>query len=682
MTAMNKMFYPESVLIYGISDSPTNLAKYTLMNLEAFGFQGKIQLFGTKEGLINGRKICTSFDEIEGTPDLATILVPAKRVPQALEDCGKKGIKFAVIQTGGFSEFASEGSALENQMIEIANRYGMRFAGPNCIGLINIDNGLVEPFFPIDPHIFKKGIVSFIAQSGGIAMDALRFLDTNYIGFNKLFSIGNKLNVNESDYLSFLIEDEKTKAIGLYLEGFSDGRKFLEIASQSTKPIACLKSNRVAISRQIASFHTTALAGDDIIADVALKQAGVFRAQTMSEMMEFFKLSQMPQLQGNRIGVICRSGGQAVTFADAVGLHGFELADFSQDLFDLVTKRVRAGVIRLTNPLDLGDVLDTEFYIQIMEKAVAEPDVDGLVFGHVYLNELTIPETEEFMREAQRISWQYNKPVMIYIVASKDHYFRLRVAADFPIFTDENKLFHVLKEMYQLNMNKAHGQTKLLAKTPLTAKAQKLPQGFLPPQISCELLKKYDLSFPPYAVVQDGTQALVSANTLGYPVALKIADAEVLHKTEKKGVILDIKNDDEMKVAVAGIEAKSLLVQKMTQKGIECFIGAKKDAEFGSVIFFGMGGIFVELIKDIAIRIAPIDKEQAKAMIAETKVARLLNGFRNLPAGDIDALADALAKVSLMMVENPEIVNLDINPIMVFPAGQGCAIVDVKIEVE
>ena len=675
MLSIKKLFYPKSVLLYGVSNSLTNLAKYTLMNLLNFKFNGDIYLLGSKSEDINGKKIYTNIDEINEVPDVAIILVPAKMVASALLNCGKKGIKFAVIQTGGFSEFKKGGKDLEKEMLEIAKTYEMRFAGPNCIGMINTHNGLVEPFFPVDKNVIKKGKTSFIAQSGGIVLDAIRFFDANCIGMSKLFSIGNKTNLNENDYLSFLIDDKNTDKIGFYLESFLDGRKFLELAKKSKKPIACLKANRVPLSNQIASFHTSALAGDDAIADIALKQAGVYRAQTLSDMVEFFKLSKLPKLKGKKIGVICRSGGQAVTFADVVGLYGFKLAKFSDSLFKFVNKRVRAGVIQLTNPMDLGDVLDENLYIEIMEKAICEDGVDALVFGYVYLSEIIISEAEEFIRQAHLISFKYNKPIYVYIASSKSQYFNLREVAPFPIFTNENQLFSILKDIYELEIIKAKDKSDFKTIKQTTKISNK---GILSILDSYELLKEYKIPYPPYFVTDDKTKVVESK--LGFPVALKIADSEVLHKTEKKGVILNIKNSEELKKATMQIDAKTLIVQKMASSGYECFIGGKQDAEFGPVIFFGMGGIYVELIKDVSMRLAPINARVAEDMIKETKVYKLLKGFRKMEKGDIKALSLILVKVSNMLYENQNIINLDINPIIVFP--KGCSVIDIKVEMK
>ena len=433
---MKKIFYPESVMIYGVSSSPNNLCRNTVENLERFGFKGAVYMVGREGGELNGRKICQHIEDIEAVPDLAVLLVPAKAIPDVLDRCGQKGIPYALIQSAGFSEFTEAGRQLEEDLLDISRRWNIRFMGPNCIGAINLDNGLVLPFVPMYPDAMKKGPVSLISQSGGIVIDGIRLLTFENIGFNKAVSIGNKLNLNECDYLEFFISDPETHSIGIYLENFTDGRRLMDLARQTEKPIIILKANRSTSSHQIARFHTAALAGDDDVADAALKQAGMHRARTLMEMADAFKIFSLPLMKGKKVGVVCRSGGQAVMLADAVHRHGFTLAEFSSRVFDHVRKEIRAGVIQMTNPLDLGDVFDIRFYEEVIEKVLQERSVDGVVFGHMYLHGITIPPTQELIRAARRLSQQYQKPVVFFMIASKKYFFTLKETDDFPIFAD------------------------------------------------------------------------------------------------------------------------------------------------------------------------------------------------------------------------------------------------------
>ena len=537
---MQKMFYPESVMVYGVSDSPNNLGRNTVENLERFGFKGSVYLVGREGSELNGRKIYRHIEDIDAVPDLAVFLIPAKAIPDVMERCGRKGIPYAVIQSAGFSEFTEEGRQLEAKLLETAGKWNIRFMGPNCIGTINLDNGLVLPFVPMYPDAMLKGPVSIISQSGGVVIDGIRLLTFENIGFNKSISIGNKLNLNECDYLSYFMSDPETRMIGMYLENFTDGRRLMALAQQTDKPIVILKANKSASSHQIAQFHTTALAGDDEVTDAALKQAGIHRAQTLQEMIDDFKIFSLPLIQGRKIGVICRSGGQAVMLADAVHQHGFELAKFSDPVFDYVKKEVRAGVIRMTNPLDIGDVFDTRIYIRIIEKVLQEPDVDGVVFGHTYLHGVSIPPTQELIRSAKKLSDRYQKPVVFLMIAGKKYFFTLKETADFPIFADPEQALKSLSLSREHFTNRlAFHKDPLLSSLPMATdrKVESTPkQGILNPDEVFHLLKSYGLPVADFAMTGNITEALNAAKRIGYPVALKMASPGILHKTEAKGV--------------------------------------------------------------------------------------------------------------------------------------------------
>lgn len=679
---MRKMFYPESVMICGVSGSPKNLGRNTVENLDRFGYPGSVYLVGPEGGELNGRRIYQRIEDIEAAPELAVLLIPAEAVPDALERCGWKGITRAIIQSAGFSEFTEGRLRLEEELLSIARRSRIRFMGPNCIGTINLENGLVLPFFPIHPETVKRGPVSVISQSGGLVIDMIRLLMLENIGFHKALSIGNKLDLDECDYLEFLISDPNTRCIALYLENFSDGRRLMTLARKTEKPIVVLKANRNASTHQIARFHTTALAGDDDVADAALRQAGIHRVDTLMEMIDVLKMFTLPLMKGDRVGAVCRSGGQAVTVADALSRHGFLLAGFSDRVFDLVRKQVRAGVIRMINPLDLGDVFDIRFYEDIIEKVLQEPEVDGVVFGHTYTHDAAIPPTRELIRATERLSQQYEKPVAFFVVAGREHYTTLRETARAPIFSDPEQAVRALAvSRRHFNRPSPPSIMQQLPPTCRTDGRAAIPPSFLGPEAAFRLMKSYGIPAADHAVVGSITEACEAAEKISYPVALKNAAPEILHKTEADGIRLNLGNPAALAAAFREMKPRRALVQKMAPPGREVIIGGRRDREFGPVILFGLGGLFVEVIHDAALRICPIDMEEAGRMIAETKGFRILQGFRKQAPADLTALKTCMAAVSRMLCEHSEVLNLDINPLLVFEAGQGCMAVDVKIEV-
>jgi acyl-CoA synthetase (NDP forming) len=358
---MQKLFYPESIMVVGVSNTPTNLGKNIVENLDRFHFKGSVYLVGKQNTNLNGRKIYTRIEEIEQSVDLVVFLIPALFIPEALELCGRKGIHYVVIESGGFSEFDEKNKKLERDLLAIAKKWQIRFVGPNCIGIINLENGLVLPFAPLDKKIIKKGNASLVSQSGGVVNNIIRLFSCENIGLNKLISMGNKLNLDENDYLEFLISDPKTKTIGLYLESISNGRYLIDLAGSTNKPIIVLKSNTNRKSNQIAKFHTSALASDDDIVSSALSQAGIHRVISLREMVNIFKIFNLPLMKGKNLAILSRSGGRAVMAADSAYRYGLKMIPFSEDFLQYVRKRTRAGVIRMTNPLTWGIFLILSF---------------------------------------------------------------------------------------------------------------------------------------------------------------------------------------------------------------------------------------------------------------------------------------------------------------------------------
>lgn len=681
---MQKLFFPESIVVYGVSPAGSNLARNIVMNLTKFNFTGRIHCVGRESGEVFGTKIHKNVSEIGCAPDLAVFLIPAKGVPAAMEECARAGIRRCVIESGGFSEFADESRTLEDDLVDISARNGMRFVGPNCIGIINQENGMALPFITFEPEKIKKGTVSVLAQSGGVVVDFSRLFELENIGFSKMVSMGNKLNVNEADLLEFLVDDPATKIIVMHLESISNGEKLLDIASRTTKPIIVVKANNSPAGREIARFHTSALAGDDEIASAAFRQAGMHRLPNLREVIEFIKVLSLPPIKGPNLAILCRSGGQAVILADAAWKHGFERARLTPEFYAMVQKECRAGVIRATNPLDLGDIFDFEAYIKIMEGAAAQEGVDGVLLYHGYLGEFERETTKKLIRAAHELSWKYGKPVMMFMISDKDNWFEFKGMTDSPLFSEPDAAMKALA----LSLRHRKRVENTAPEEVRYAERPRPPQGGQPRPLRAgevfALLEKYGLPVVPYAVAADEKACLEAAERTGYPVALKMGAAEVLHKTEKKGVVLNIKSPGRLKKEFAAMLKRQgggeLVLQKMAPAGHELIIGGKRDREFGPVVIFGLGGVLVELLKDVSMRVAPVSERQAAEMVREIKGSRLLEGFRGSLPADVEALASYIRKVSLLICEHPGVVSIDINPLMLLEKDRGGYIVDAKIE--
>jgi acetate---CoA ligase (ADP-forming) len=677
---MENFFYPKSIAVFGVSDTPANLARIIVENLARFGFRGKVYPVGARDGVVAGRKILKNLDAVEGVPDLAVILVPARYAPETVEMCGKKGIRNVILESGGFTEFSGDRLGLEDAVLLTAKRYGMRIVGPNCFGVVNLEAGVVLPFFIIDPDYVKKGPATLISQSGGVFYDTCMLCSVENVGLRKLVSIGNKLMTDENDILEYILKDDGTGVTGLYLENFSDGRKLMALAASSPKPVVVLKANRSPSSGEIAKFHTTALAGDDDVAEAAMRQAGIIRVTNFQEMVDCFKIFSLPVLKGKRLALISRSGGHGVLCADAAKRYGFEFAVFSDDFFSGIHAK-KLNVIAATNPLDIGDVYDLDEYCPILEMALKEDGVDGVAFIVTYSSETDGAKVRNFLRYASGIIPKYNKPVALCVVTNRAEWFAIKEAADVPVFTDVDQALKALS--WSLKHHEAKGQGK---QVPYKYFGKIRPDGsagrrFLAPDECFSLLERSGLPVMQHAVAETRDDLLAAAGRVGYPVALKLADSSVLHKSEAKGVHLDIRGDSELAAVFEQMGSTRCVIQRMAPSGFEMIIGGRLDNEFGPVVVCGLGGIYVEIMADRSIRVAPVDAENARGMVNELKGSAILKGARGRKPADVPALEDLIVRVSRLLIENPRITNLDINPVIVNDEGKGCVIVDAKVEI-
>ena len=681
-------FYPKSIAVIGVSPVKNNLGKNIVLNCLHFGYPGEIVSVGLSEGIAFGQRIYQNLEEIDRDIDLAVVLTPAKTIPGILEQCGRKGIKHVVIESGGFSELGKEGEPLEKACVEVAHRYGIRFIGPNGIGVTNLENGLALPFMPLRTDI-TLGPVSILAQSGGVGLSYLNFLSEENIGINKFVSMGNKLNVDENDLLGYLIQDEGTKIILVYLEGFKDARRFIEVASTSKKPILVHKSNRFEVSARIAHSHTTALFADDMLVDYALEQAGCIRLNTMDDSMDYIKSQTLPPLRGNRLVVISRSGGHAVIAADACAHYGFSLPRFPEEILKKIESRLRAHVIRLQNPLDLGDLFELEFYAFIIEEMLKREDVDGIVLVHGYRGGFEQEASRTLIKRVERLVEQYHKPVASVIFAEALEKDYLRKSVKIPIFSAPENAMRAFNLSYKWPFRKP---SPLVVRSldrvnrekagEVVARAEK--RGHLLLHESLQLLEHYGFSIPSYALAKTEVEALQFRKASKGPIAMKINSPHISHKSDLGAVRLNITTQAEAektfeKLKVLGGEETEVLVQSMVTRGREVILGGKRDQSFGPIVLFGLGGIFVEALKDVVWRVAPLSPEEARRMIGSIRGASILQGIRGEKPCDTETVADLLVRLSHMLIDFPQIQEIDINPVLVFAEGEGALAVDARI---
>jgi acetyltransferase len=688
---VDKIFYPDSVAVIGVSERPDNLAAGIIGNLLAFDYQGDIHAVGLRAGEVHGIPILASVEALPDDVDLAVILTPAVTVPDLLAACGRKGIRWAVIESGGFAEFSERGRDLEEEISAVAHRWGIRFVGPNCISVINMENGLCLPFTRLQAEAAKLGPVSVLAQSGGVSITYLILFSDRGLGANKVVSMGNKGDLDEVDYLTYLLEDPGTEIICLYLESIEQGRPLLELVTSSPKPVIVQKANRGAASAQIALSHTAALANDERVVDAALRQAGVARAATFDEAVALAQGFSLPPVSGDDLLIVSRSGGHAVVAADVAEAQGFQLMSVPDDFLNEVRRFFRADVIAPTNPLDLGTIFDFDLYSRIVERSLHTLDPHALLLVHTYSSGPEAEASRRLVRRLGKLSRELQKPHAFCAFAQRNEVEALKAEASLPIFTEIEAAVRALAASRD-----RYAYPSRLLPLPSPYEAEERPDkveallasdGVLTTDVALDLCAAYDIPTAEWVVVEDVESALFAASAIGYPVALKGLSAEVSHKFDVGLVKLGVGSAAELQSAFADLLAamrkhgpdsspRRIMVQQMLCGGHEVILGGERDPSFGPVVMFGLGGIHVEILEDVAFRLAPLAREAAEGMIDGLHGSRLLHGVRGQPPADLDAVADALLSLSRLLVACPEIVEIDVNPLLVFE--EGAAAVDAR----
>jgi acyl-CoA synthetase (NDP forming) len=696
---MREFFYPTSVAVIGVSEKPDNLGRNIIANLIEFGFGGIVYPVGPAGGFVQTHRIYRSVSDIPDHVETAVILTPAHTVPGVLEECGKKGVRWAIIETAGFREYGEEGLQLEEQICKVAREFGIRFLGPNCVGVINIDGGFSVPFLHLKKPT-ETGEVTLISQSGGVGFSVLNLMANEGIALNKFVSVGNMLDVTAEDVLEYMLEDEGTKVIFLYLESLRDGRRLMDIACRSTKPILVFKSNIGKMGKVIAASHTAALSSDDRVADAAFKQADIVRVHDATSLLNNFKALRLPPMRGKNLAVISRSGGHAVVAADSSELSGFELAKLPQTFLESIEKHFRASVIKLTNPIDLGDLFDWDVYTQILEQTLQLENVDGVVFLHT-ASEPEILPSRKLLERVMELVKHYNKPVAYYLSTSAQEVNYLRQTYAFPIFTAVVETIRALEMSYRYY----NRMQEIISAEPtpsfeVNSKAvrelinhARSEQRDLLLSESMQALGHYGIPTALGVSASTMEEARAAAGQMGYPVAIKVISEQISHKSDVGGVQLNLRNGPAVEAAFEDMlkrihqsypEAKidGVLVQPMVTGGQELILGGHQDPNFGPVVLIGLGGIFVEVLEEVSLRVAPITPKEAREMIDELRGAPILKGARGHKPSDLHAVSEALLRLSQLLIDFPDIRELDINPLRVFQENSGCRALDARIMIQ
>ncbi|UCC63159.1 MAG: acetate--CoA ligase family protein, partial [Anaerolineae bacterium] len=680
-----------SIAIVGISPRPGNLGQGVLLNLNEHGYRGQVYLVGRGGGQVGGLPVRQSVDELPEGIDLAVILTPAPTVPAYLDACGQRGIRRACIESSGFGEFSAGGPALQAQVVEVARQRGIRFTGPNGLGVINLADGVCVPFAPMTRDWVRRGRVSILAQSGGLIQHACSLLAAAGMGINKGVSLGNKADLNEADFLEYLLDDDDTDIIWLYLEGFSDGRRLLELAHSSPKPILMLKAGRGPASGQILQSHAAALASDDRVVDAAAWQVGILRVNDFREMVTLTKAFALPPVQGDDLLVFSRSGGTAVMAADAAEAHGFRLIEVPPSFADKIRQHNRADVIVPTNPVDLGAMFDLDAWVSLLEEGIATLRPHAAVMSYIYTPSWEGEVAQRLAEALRDLGRRIGIPLAVVPTAKVEEIDALERSLGYPVFREIGDALRALAASRDWQRKRTLNSQDPMPKATNTHHASRIthrvsritPHPLLePPTLdkALQLVEAYGIPTAAWATARDVEAALAAADRLGYPLALKVISAGISHKTDVGGIALDVADgaalrrswtamQDRLRARALGAAIEGFLVQKMVSGGRELILGARRDPNFGPVVLFGLGGIYVEVLDDVSLRVAPLTRHDAEEMIAELRGSRLLRGARGQAPADVGALVEALLALSRLMLEHPEIAELDINPLVVLEKG-------------
>ncbi|MDO4574150.1 MAG: acetate--CoA ligase family protein [Planctomycetia bacterium] len=702
---LNALFYPKSVAVIGASTKPGTCGNDILKNLLATYKGGPVYPINPKADEILGQKVYKSVKDIPGDVDLAVVVVPSRFVLDTTQECADKGVKALVCISAGFKEASHEGAELEKAFAQKVRDNGMLLVGPNCLGIATTEEGFCmnATFAAKTP---KASSLAFISQSGALCTSVLDFAEERDMGFSKFVSFGNKADVNEVDLLNYLADDDKTKVIAMYLEDITNGAKFLEIASkifyEKKKPILVLKSGRSAAGAKAVSSHTGSLAGNDAVYQALLMQSGVQRVDTIAELFDYASLyCNQPLPKGNKLAIITNAGGPGIMATDAAERFGLKLATLSDATKDACRDKLPAAA-SLRNPVDVIGDAKSDRYQAATEAVLADADVD---MGLVILTPQSMTDIDNVGEAIPKAAAKLNIPVVASFMGAQmvtKGVENLR-NGNIPNYSFPEDAVRALGAAYRLaeqakiadreipvfNDIDKEKCAALIAEALGDKDAQYLTQAECRQLFAC-----YGLPLLKSATVTSADEAAnVVAGWGDATVVMKVMSADVKHKFDAGGVLLNIQGADAAKAGYAkifenieknvpGAKIDSILIEEMAPKGVEVIIGCNRDAKFGPLMMFGLGGTMVEVLKDVQFRLAPMSKYWADNMIRSIRSFAVLDGFRGTPKADIEKAAEIILRLSAMAVNHPEIAELDINPLIVHPMGMGCSVADSRIQLK
>ncbi len=707
------LFRPRAVAVIGASRERGTIGAEIFHNLISNGFQGAAYPVNPKAPVVQSVRAYPSIEAVPAPVDLAVIVVPAAAVLGVLDACGRAGVRAAIVISAGFKETGEEGATRERELVECARGHGMRLVGPNCLGVLNTEPAvrLDATFSPTYP---PAGRVAFSSQSGALGLAILEYATELNIGISQFVSVGNKADVSSNDLIEFWEQDPGTDLILLYLESFGNPRRFTRIARRvgRMKPIVAVKSGRTRAGVRAAASHTGSLAGSDAAVEALCLQSGVIRTDTIEELFDVaILLAHQPIPRGARVGIVTNAGGPGIMASDACEGHGLEIAALS----DATVAALRAFLPReasVKNPVDMIASASPENFERTVRLVAGDPAIDALLVIYVppvvtlpldvaqaivrasaaavrdaagrgegakpvltcFMGSHGVPEGLRSLHEGQIPSYAFPESAAI-ALARAVRYGRWRAEPEGAV--------------RRFEVDRGAADAVLAA-----ARARAAPGAtvWLDPDETRTLLAAYGLASPPARVAHDADQAVAAARSIGYPVVLKLVSATITHKSDVGGVALDLRNDAEVRGAYSGLmerltalgwrdRMQGALVQPMLREGLEAIVGMTHDPSFGPVLMFGLGGVNVELLKDVAFRVQPLTDRDARELVRSVRGFPLLGGWRGSPPGDVEALEEALLRVSQLAGDHPGVVEMDLNPLRVLPPGRGCLVVDARIAV-